>query len=442
MKNNTIDTTGLLERSVPRGMGRRSFLKRFSGGVVIAVSLLDFEALEAAVLQDYPADLNAYLSIGKDGRVACYTGKIEMGQGVITSLAQMIAEELDVSLHVVDMVMGDTDLCPYDRGTWGSQTTRIFGPALRAAAAEARAILLQLAAAQLKVPLENLVVTDGTVFHRSGRQQSITYGQLTEGNKIVKTLSEKPKLKSPSEFKIIGKPVLHMDAMAKVTGAALYAGDVRLPGMRYAKILRPPSHDARMVKLDVSAVENEKDIMLIQDNGLVAVLHEDYEMAEKYLDKIKVEYDIPETGLNENTIFDHLINVAPQATMLGESGSVQFDENKGEEIIESTFLDGYVAHAPMEPHTALAVMENGRMKIWASTQNPFGLRGIIATELNMKEEQVQIMQIFLGGGFGGKSSNGQAVEAARLAKASAMPVMVAWTRREEFFTIPSDLPPW
>ncbi|MCK5280528.1 MAG: molybdopterin-dependent oxidoreductase, partial [Cyclobacteriaceae bacterium] len=156
MKKITNTSIDLLDSSIPKGMSRRSFLKRFGGGVVIAVALSDFELVEGAVNQQYPSDLNAYLRVGEDGRVSCFTGKIEMGQGVITSLAQMMAEELDVTLSSVDMVMGDTDLCPYDRGTWGSLTTRMFGPALRSAAAEARAVLLQMASEQMNLPVNAL----------------------------------------------------------------------------------------------------------------------------------------------------------------------------------------------------------------------------------------------------------------------------------------------
>ena len=241
-------------------MGRRAFLKRFGGGLVIAVSLLDFDTLEAAVLQEYPSDLNAYLSIEQNGRVYCYTGKIEMGQGVITSLAQMIAEELDVSLSSVDMVMGDTDLCPYDRGTWGSLTTRMFGPALRSAGAEARAILLEMASEKMKVPVSGLSVNEGVVFETKNKQNNVSYADLEKGARIVKSLKEKPLLKDPKDFKIIGKSYLKLDSPEKVMGIAKYAGDIRIPGMVYAKILRPPSHAAKRTKVDVSAVQGVNGI--------------------------------------------------------------------------------------------------------------------------------------------------------------------------------------
>jgi isoquinoline 1-oxidoreductase len=125
--------------------------------------------------------------------------------------------------------------------------------------------------------------------------------------------------------------------------------------------------------------------------------------------------------------------MAPEGSVLSEGGNISTGQKEAQETFKEKYLDGYVAHSPMEPHTALAVIENGKMKVWASTQNPFGLKSSIAETLGMMEDNVQILQVFIGGGFGGKSSNGQAIEAARLAKLSGKPVMVAWTRREEFF---------
>lgn len=432
MKKNIHNTIDLLDRNIPSGMSRRSFLKRFGGGLVIAVALTDFDVLEGAIAQQYPSDLNAYLKVGEDGRVACYTGKIEMGQGVNTSLAQMMAEELDVKLTSVDMVMGDTDLCPYDQGTFGSLTTRMFGPPLRSAAAEARAILIQMGAEVLNKPVSALDVRSGIVYEKNNKRNNVSYADLTKGAQIVKSLKEKPELKKPSEFKLIGKPTLRADGPDKVTGAALYAGDIRLPGMVFAKILRPPSHHSKLVNVDASAIINSTEVQLVQEGDLIAVLHEDPEIAQKYLDKVKANYDTPSSDLNEKTIFDHLIKSAPEGTVLSEEGNLDVGKESSDELIDLEYLDGYVAHAPMEPHTAMAVMEDGRLKIWASTQKPFGLKSDIAKALNLEEENVQVLQVFIGGGFGGKSNNGQAMEAARLAKLSGKPVMVAWTRREEF----------
>ena len=167
--------------NTPFAMDRRDFLKFVGGGIVIVFSVSEFSVLKGAVLpqRQMPSDFNAYLRIGEDGRVSCLTGKIEMGQGIITSLAQMLAEELDVQLENVDMVMGDTDLCPWDMGTFGSMTTRFFGPPLRAAAAEARAVLIELAAEYLKLPISQLKVNEGVIFDLKNGENQVNYAQLT-----------------------------------------------------------------------------------------------------------------------------------------------------------------------------------------------------------------------------------------------------------------------
>ncbi len=220
---------------------RREFLKAFGAGIFVFFSV-DVPPMDGQESRGrgYPADLNAYLRIGEDGRVTVYSGKIEMGQGVVTSLAQMAADELGVSLDAVDMVMGDTQVCPFDMGTYGSMSTRFFGPALRGAAAEARAVLVDLAAEQLGTPAQGLEVANGAVFVASDPKKRVSFGQLAHGRKITRKPDGKPVIKPLSEFALMGKPVKRTDAVAKVTGKALYAGDVRLPGMLYARVLRPP----------------------------------------------------------------------------------------------------------------------------------------------------------------------------------------------------------
>ena len=167
-------------------LSRREFIQGLGSGIVIffAVGEAPRAKGQSRDKKERP-DFNAYLRIGEDGRVTCFTGKVELGQGPITSLAQTLADELDVPLESVDMVMGDTDLCPFDAGTWGSMTTPYFGPVLRAAGAEARAILIGLAAVRLKVPKDRLAVKDGVVFNKTRKSQKVTYAQLTKGKKII-----------------------------------------------------------------------------------------------------------------------------------------------------------------------------------------------------------------------------------------------------------------
>ncbi len=416
-------------------LSRREFLKLLGGGVVVLFSVGDPLILEAQRRRGraLPDDFNAFLRIGEDGRVSCFTGKVELGQGVITSLAQMLADELEVSYNSVDMVMGDTALCPWDRGTFGSMTTRFFGPPLRAAAAEARAVLLELAAEHLQTPASQLKVKEGVVYHKSQPQKKVSYAQLTKGKKIARRLKGEAVLEKPSDFTIMGEPMLRRDAEEKVTGKAKFTGDIREPGMLYARILRPPAHGAKLTSVDTSGAKKVKGTRVIEDGDMIAVLHEDPELAAEALKQVKAQWMKPVAKVDENTIFDHLLKVAPEGEVVSEGGNLAKGEEISKTVVEKTYLDGYVAHAPTEPHTALAKIEGDKAFVWASTQTPFPLQEDVASVLGFPLENVRVMPPFVGGGFGGKSRNQQAVEAVKLAKLSGRPVQVAWTRAEEFF---------
>jgi nicotinate dehydrogenase subunit B len=418
-------------------MDRRDFLKTAGSGIFILFTIKDasFFTQERQIRQQqgYPSDFNAYLKIGEDGQVSCYTGKIEMGQGIITSLAQMLADELDVSLESVNMVMGDTDLCPYDRGTFGSLTTRFFGPALRAAGAEGRSVLIELASEKLKVPVKNLTVENGIVIDKNNEKNRISFAELAKGKMIQRHVDGQVELKKPSEFKVIGKSVTHRDADLKVTGKAKYAGDIQFPGMLYAKILRPPAHGAKLISADTSEAEKIKEVKVIKEGDLIAVLHKYPDVAEEALSKIKAKFDKSPSTLNDKNIFDHLLKAAPDGESIASGGDLTKGEKNSERVIEETYYDGYKAHAPIEPHTATVNIEGDKVTIWASTQTPFPAKDEVAKALNISAKKVHVMQTFVGGGFGGKTRNLQIVEAARLAKLIGKPVQVAWTREEEFF---------
>lgn len=427
-----------LEETAVARLDRREFIKRTGGGILIFfafrdAALLSQEAPGRVARPSLPTDFNAFLRIGADGRIACYTGKIEMGQGVVTSLAQMLADELSVSLEAVDMVMGDTDLCPWDMGTFGSMTTRFFGPPLRAAGAEARRVLLELAAEYLKTPLENLKAENGFVFAGTGRQHRVSYARLAQGKKIERHAAPAPAVKKPAEFALMGKPVLRRDAKEKVTGQAKYAADIRLPGMLYAKILRPPAHGAKIIDVDLSGAKRVPGTQVVQEGDFIAVLHPYPDTAELALGKIKARFDTPASDLTDAGIFDHLLKVAPEGKVVAANGDVQQGSEAAATVVEGSYLNDYVAHAPVEPHAALVKIEGGRATVWASTQTPFGARDEVARELGCKPEDVRVRPPFVGGGFGGKTRNLQAVEAARLARMTGKPVQVAWSRREEFF---------
>ncbi len=420
--------------SAGSSLHRRDFVRLLGGGIIVLFNadLSDLLGQETRT-RGYPTDFNAYLRIAGDGRVTIYSGKIEMGQGVVTSLAQMAADELAVSLDSIDMVMGDTALCPFDMGTYGSMSTRFFGPALRAAAAEAKAVLLTLASEHLKTPPDTLSVEDGMVFLTSDRKTRVTFGQLAKGQKIVRTLDGKAVTKSVSEFRVMGRPEKRRDARAKVTGKAQFAGDIRLPGMLYAKVLRPPAHGAALKSVDTSAAARLPGVVVVNEGGMVAVLHSDPEAAEKALALVRADFEVPKPAFDDKTVFAHLLSVAGEGEEREKKGDLAEGEKRSVSLFEAKYLNGYGAHAPIETHTALARLEGGTMTVWSSTQTPFPSQQAIAQAIGFATENVRVITPFVGGGFGGKSAGLQAIEAAKLAKLTGKPVQVCWSRAEEFF---------
>lgn len=415
------------------GLSRRSFFKLAGGGVVMLVALgpLALRAQDAGRL--YPEDFNAYLVIGETGRVTVFSGKIEMGQGVMTSQAQMVAEELGIALNSIDMVLGDTDRCPWDMGTFGSLTTRMFGPALRAAAAQARLVLTALAAERFGVARDRLVVQDGIVRVVGEPGRSISYGALSKGARIAQVVDEKAVLHAASGFSVMGTSPQRLDARAKVTGAAQYAADIRLPGMLYARILRPPAHGATLRQLDTSRAERQPGVTVVRHEQLVAVLHADPEGAATALRSLQAQWSAPPATVDQESIFAHIDAHATSEKEIVKRGDLAAARAVSTKVFESTFRKGYVAHAAIEPHVALAESKEGRITVWASTQTPFPTRDRIAKVLGLDAKNVRVVTPFVGGGFGGKSADAQAVEAARLAQLTGRPVQVAWSRGEEFF---------
>jgi nicotinate dehydrogenase subunit B len=422
-------------------MNRRQFLKRLGvlgGGVIVGFNFFDRRTWARMARSGFlgagiPTDFNAFLRIGADNRVVLYTGKIEMGQGAMTSLPQLLAEELYVNYEAVDIVMGDTDLCPWDAGTFGSLSTRYFGIVLREAAAEAREVLMQLAADHLKSPVDRLVTQNGYVYDPSKPDRRLSYGELTRGKIIEKHLNDVPPLKPSSAFETIGKSFPRRDALAKVTGAAEYSGDIRLEGMLYAKILRPPAHGAKLLQADTAPAKNIAGLQIVEEGDFIAVLHRHPDVAEQGLAKIKARFDRPKTGIDDKTLFDHLLKSPPSAEIASEAGNLKTGEKLASTVIEKTYLNSYVAHAPMEPHTAVADFDGKKLTVWASTQTPFPVKDFVAGRLGLSPDSVRVITPYLGGAFGGKSASQQALEAARLAKRLKKPVQVAWSRAEEFF---------
>jgi isoquinoline 1-oxidoreductase len=424
--------------SEAKAMDRRDFVKLLGGGILVTVNmgpltLFNSTAEPAYQGRGYPEDINAYLHIAEDGQVTLYSGKIEMGQGVMTSLCQIAAEDLAVSLDAMHIIMGDTDTCPWDMGTFGSLTTRMFGPAVRAAAAKARLVLTDLAAERLGVSRDALSVASGVVYVTNDRAKNVAYGALARGQAITHEVNEEAVLRAVKDFSVMGESPLRMDGVEKVTGAAQYAGDIRLPGMLYARVLRPPAHGASLTRVDTSGAEAIPDVTVVNREGLVAVLAPDPETAEGALGAIRAEFDEPAPAVDTESIFQHLVDSAPEPNTPEREGDLEAGRRASAQTFDHTYYNSYVAHAPIEPHTAVAEIKDGKATVWSSTQGPFSQQGSIARAIGFEPANVRVLTPYVGGGFGGKVGGSQVVEAARLAQITGRPVQVAWTRAEEFF---------
>jgi len=436
MKKEKIKDQYVLQTSEHHGMPRRDFFKVLGGGIFIFFrpwGALDLTGTPAVQARGVPKDYNAFLRIAEDGTITCYTGKIEMGQGIITSLPQMMADELNVSVEKIKIIMGDTDICPWDQGTWGSQSTRIFGQLMRTATAEARGALMELGSAKLGVPVSQLIVKDGVVTDTKDPKKTVSYAQLAEGKRIEKFLDVKPSMEDFTKYKEIGKSYNRKDSLLKVTGEAKYTGDMKLPGMVFARILRPPSHATKLTSVDYSAAEKIAGTKVVRDGDFIAVLNESRDKADEAIVKIKAEYSFKELPVNDKTIYEYMVKADSTVTSVKSTGDIEAGQKLCDKVFDSEYHDPYVAHVAIETHSALAQLENGKMTVWAATQSPFGLREGIMRELGMAADKVRVITPFVGGGFGGKGEFQQGVEAAKIAKLSGKPVMLVWTREEEFF---------
>jgi isoquinoline 1-oxidoreductase len=424
-------------------LDRRDFFKVLGGGIVVCLVLGDALALQPPAQRrgrgfgggNLPQEIGAWLHIDEAGKVTVYTGKVEIGQNIRTSLTQVVAEELRLGVENIHLVMADTELTPFDMGTFGSATTPRMATQLRKVAAAARELLIDLAAEQSKVERASLVVADGKVLHQPGKR-SFTFGDLTKGKKLTKAVGADVPTTPAAEWKVAGTSVAKVDGRAIVTGQHKYSSDVKRPGMLHGKILRPNALNASLVSVDVKQAEATPGVTVVHDGEFVGVAAPSQSLAEEALAAIQAEWKgSPQPSDKE--LFDYLKkNRGEGQGFEGRGNSNQGDIDQGlaaaDHKLQATYTIAYIAHAPLEPRAAVAEWKDGKLTVWTGTQRPFGVRGDLARAFNLPEERVHVIVPDTGSGYGGKHSSEAAVEAARLAKAAGKPVKLVWTREEEF----------
>jgi isoquinoline 1-oxidoreductase len=274
---------------------------------------------------------------------------------------------------------------------------------------------------------------DGFVIDRSNPGTRAAYSALAKGKRIEKHLGRKPALKTAAACKVIGKPATRRDEVDKVTGKAKFAGDFRLPGMLYGKVLRPPAHAAQLKSVNVEGARTFAGARVIQDGTFVAVVHATPDGAAAALERIKADFTVPDSKVDDGTIFEHLKAQPGQGRSVEQKGDLAKGREAAVVTFDETYFTPYIAHAPLETHSALADVSSDEATVWVSTQRPFGVQQEVARAIGMAEDKVRVITPLVGGGFGGKSAGPQAVEAARLSKLAGAPVQVVWSREEEFF---------
>lgn len=411
-------------------MNRRKFFQVMGSGLAIAFTAGTTADAWSEALKAPEDQVAAWIHIGANGQVTIYTGKAEVGQNIRTSLAQIVAEELQVAIDNVDMILGDTDLTPYDRGTFGSRSIPYMGPQLRKAAATAREVLIDMAAKEWETDRANVFIENGTARHRKS-SLAINIGKLTGGKEILKNIDENVTVAPPAKWKISGTSVPKVNGRSFITGQHKYVSDLKLPGMLYGKVLRAPAYGATLSSVDLTAARKMKEVVVVHDGNFVGVAAPDPLAATEALNAISAQWKtVPQPGRDE--IFDHLRKTAEGGRDNNSAGDVKDAYEKAVVKVGQTFHVDYIAHAPLEPRAGVAQWTNSKLTVWTGTQRPFGVQEELAGVFSMPKENIRVIMPDTGSGYGGKHTGEAGIEAARLAKEANRPVKVVWTREEEF----------
>jgi nicotinate dehydrogenase subunit B len=370
-----------------------------------------------------PVRLEERIAVGPDGSITAFSGKVEFGQGIRTGFAQIVADELDVAIERVRVVMGDTDLSPYDWGTFGSHSTELEAPILRRAAAHARTQLLARAGRALKAT-SGLDTKDG---HVVAGDQRIAYGDLVKDEPLAGPIPDEVSYLPADRRRYVGRPLPRVEARDIVTGRATYAADVRLPGLLHGAIVRPPVRGATARTVDGAAARRLPGVVaVVHDGNVVGVVAEREEQARAGAAAVQVDWlagrpdegpdaDIP---LREDRGIDRALAAAATRRT-------------------ARYVLPSIANAPIGPSAAVADVTADRATIYGATHRPFDLRAGVAKRLGIAEDRVHFAPRMSSGTYGRSSSFDAALEAAVLSKHAARPVHLQWTREEEFAYSPS-----
>jgi len=425
------------------GFDRRQFLKAFSGGIALIVPLSDVlaqteqresgESGRGPRNQRIPDEIGAWIHVDEAGNILVYTGKVELGQNIRTSLTQAVAEELRVTPSLVRVVMADTDVTPFDAGTFGSRTTPTMAPQLRKAAAATRELLVSLAAEQFKIEPALVRIVDGRVVN-ADKTRSLTFAEVTKGQKLVKAIRPDVTITTVKDWTIAGTSLPKVDGRAFVTGRHQYTSDIKRDGMLHGRIVRPSAFDATLISVDTKAAEAIPGVTVVRDGDFIGIAAPDVQTAVRAEKLIAINWKAPGQPGNAE-LFEYLKKNASKGRNEGGGrpvGSISDGMAAADKKLSQTYTVAYIAHAPLEPRAAVAEWTNDKLTVWTGTQRPFGVRAELAEAFRIPEEKIRVIVPDTGSAYGGKHTGDCAIEAARLARATGKPIKLIWTRQEEF----------
>lgn len=415
---------------------RRTFVQVLGTGILISMTagpaLAQRRGRRGGFRGGPPPNVAARIHIGHDGTITVLTGKTEMGQGARGQIAQAAAEELRVPLSRVQVVMADTGLVPNDGVTAGSRTTPSTVPSVRQGAAAARELLTAHSAQKWNVEPDALDVREGTIYHPATQRQ-VSYAELAEDAELLErfaaTVPSDVDLTPVGEWQALGTSHAPPTRRDMVTGAHRFPSDMTRPEMLYGSILRPPTYGAKLKSIDLSPAEAMSGVVVVRDGEFVGVAAPTAFQARQAIEAIAPTAEWETVSLpSTDVLYDHLRQHAD-----GVPDNPFAEElEQAAKSLKQTYTVAYVQHAPLEPRVALAEWADGKLTVWAGTQNPFGFVGELSRAFRVPEEDVRVIVPDFGGGFGGKHTGEAAIEAARLARGVGRPVLLRWTRGEEF----------
>jgi len=432
-------------------ISRRDLLKS-TGVLVVGFSL--FGAASKALAQGDalsvdgmdPTVLDSWLAISKDGTVTVFTGKVELGTGVVTALAQIVAEELDVPFNKVYMDSGDTDKAVDQGITAAARTVERGGVQLRQASAAARQELLKLASVRLDSPVDKLSVTDGVVSVIGSPARKIAYGDLLGGKRFnikivaagigwdMKVAPDVPS-KNPKDYKIVGKSIARVDLPAKFTGEFVYSQDAGVPGMLHGRVVRPATSLSAPASIDESSIGNIPGVVkIVREGTFVGVVAETEWAAIQAARALNVTWTEPSLKMmsGPDAVFDYLKNTKSfKDNIVTSRGNLDAGFSKAQKKYEATYYWPFQLHGMIGPPCAVADVRADRATIWTGTQGPFRTRDAIAKLLNLPPKSVHLLYREGSGSYGRLESDDVAEDAALMSRAVGKPVRVQWMREDE-----------